>query len=48
MTNPLRPILNDKARALSKYEFLKHCTAHDYIPKGVLPMVPLKFKETVE
>ena len=41
MTDPLRPILKDKAKAVSKYEFLKHCTAIDFVPKGVLPVVPL-------
>ena len=33
---------NNNTKAVSKYEFLNHCTAVDYIPKGVLPVVPLK------
>ena len=45
MTDPLRPILKDKAKAVSKYEFLKHCTAIDFVPKGVLPVVPLKIAD---
>ena len=42
LTDPLLPILKDKVKAVSKYKFLKHCMAIDYVPKGVLPVVPLK------
>ena len=45
LTTPLRPILKDKAKAVSKYEFLRHCAAIDYVPKGVLPIVPLKITD---
>ena len=34
-----------KAKAVSKYEFLKHCAAIDFVPKGVLPIVPLKIAD---
>ena len=35
-------ISKDKVKAMSKYEFLKHCTAIDYIPKRILSIIPLK------
>jgi len=31
LTTPLRPILKDKARAVSKLSFLRHCTIHDFL-----------------
>ena len=42
LTTPLRPILKDKARAVSKLNFLRHCATRDLIPKGAQINVPLK------
>ena len=45
LINPLKPILREKARATSKFLFLRKCVAHDNIPKGLKPTVPLKIIE---
>ena len=44
LNTPLKPILKGKARANSKYQFLRHCMARDLIPKGMTPKVPLKIE----
>ena len=45
LITPLKPILRGKARAVSKYQFLRHCTSRDLLPKGVTPVVPLKIAD---
>ena len=42
LTTLLRPILKDKAQAVSKLNFLRSCATRDLIPKGVQINVPLK------
>ena len=42
LIDPLRQILKDKCKASSKCEFLHSCLAHNTLPKGATPTVPLK------
>ena len=44
LVTPLRPILKSKVRAASKCEFLRNCVVRNFIPKGVLPKVPIKIE----
>ena len=42
LIDPLRQILKEKCKASSKCEFLRSCLAHNTLPKGATPIVPLK------
>ena len=45
LLTPLRPILKRKVRATHKCEFLRNCVARNFLPKGVLPRVPIKIED---
>ena len=42
LIDPLRQILKDKCKASSKCKFLRSCLAHNTLPKGATPTMPLK------
>ena len=46
LIDPLHQILKEKCEASSKCEFLRSCLAHNTLPKGATPIVPLKILNT--